>query len=142
MFLQGKYAGLFMRNRMSITNKIMAIADSPSEGIPIMRDEADQNQLAPVTKTRQHFPRSTLLSMEIEKDIENILTHRELECLSFTARGFTAKGIAKILKISDRTIETHLNNTRRKLQCCSKTGLAEMYWNYKFLKSKPFMCEK
>lgn len=42
-------------------------------------------------------------------------TSRELEIIKFTARGKTRKQIAEILFISPRTVDTHRNNIRRKL---------------------------
>ncbi|HCU05359.1 MAG: hypothetical protein A2X77_06310 [Gammaproteobacteria bacterium GWE2_42_36] len=63
-----------------------------------------------------------------KENFNQVLTSREIECLSFVARGLTSKAIAKQLTISARTVETHLNNVRKKLHCYSKTQLAEIYW--------------
>lgn len=46
-----------------------------------------------------------------------ILSHRELECINFLAKGFTAKEIARELNLSYRTIESHLESARNKLGC-------------------------
>lgn len=43
------------------------------------------------------------------------LTDREYECLSWAAAGKTAWETARILDRSERTVEYHLNNARRKL---------------------------
>ncbi len=53
------------------------------------------------------------------------LSHREQECVSFISRGMTAKQIGKALNISNRTVETYLENVKRKL-CCSNR--AELLW--------------
>jgi DNA-binding CsgD family transcriptional regulator len=42
------------------------------------------------------------------------LTSRESECLKFLVKGFSAKEIAQILNISNRTVEKHLENIRGK----------------------------
>jgi len=47
-------------------------------------------------------------------------TSREMECLFFLIRGKTSKEIAKILKISPRTVETYLENIKLKMKCSNK----------------------
>jgi DNA-binding NarL/FixJ family response regulator len=48
------------------------------------------------------------------------LTPREREVLHHLARGYAYKRIAQRLKISDRTVETHVSNVLRKLQLSSR----------------------
>jgi DNA-binding NarL/FixJ family response regulator len=48
------------------------------------------------------------------------LTPREREVLHHLARGYAYKRIAQRLGISDRTVETHVGNVRRKLQLSSR----------------------
>lgn len=63
--------------------------------------------------------------------INNIhLSHRELECLHLTVRGFTAKRVARHLGISYRTVEEYLNNIRLKAGVSSKSDLIELTLNY------------
>lgn len=52
-------------------------------------------------------------------------SQRETECLYFLVRGKTAKGIAQILNLSVRTIESYISNLKIKLGCYSKTELIE-----------------
>lgn len=54
------------------------------------------------------------------------LTPREIECLKLTVKGYTAKRIAKELKISFRTVQEYITNTRIKLNVGSKAELIEM----------------
>jgi DNA-binding CsgD family transcriptional regulator len=54
------------------------------------------------------------------------LSEREMQCLQFTVKGYTAKKIAKELNISHRTIEEYLNNIRIKVGVNSKSELIEM----------------
>ena len=49
-----------------------------------------------------------------------VLTPREREVLHHLARGYAYKRIAQRLKISDRTVETHVSNVLRKLQLSSR----------------------
>jgi len=43
------------------------------------------------------------------------LTKRELDCLNYTIQKKTSKEIAKMLKISYRTVEKYLENIKRKM---------------------------
>lgn len=54
------------------------------------------------------------------------LTKREMDCLHYTVKGFTAKRIARALNISFRTVEEYLTNIRIKLGAASKAQLIEM----------------
>lgn len=53
------------------------------------------------------------------------LTNREVECLCLFMRGMTIKLIAKALNISPRTVESHWNNIKVKMQISSKAELIE-----------------
>ena len=53
------------------------------------------------------------------------LTQREQECLFLTLYGKPGKDIAKLLKISQKTVETHLANIRRKLEVYNRSQLIE-----------------
>lgn len=48
-----------------------------------------------------------------------MLTPREKEILHFKEDGLTSKEIAKILDISIRTVDTHLEKVRLKFNCCN-----------------------
>lgn len=49
------------------------------------------------------------------------MTDREMEILSYAARGLTNKQIAKDLFISDRTVQGHLQNIYQKLHVTTRT---------------------
>lgn len=53
----------------------------------------------------------------------NVLTARELEVCRYLAYGHTNTEIAKILNISDRTVETHRTNILTKLELKSRADL-------------------
>ncbi|GAA4176319.1 helix-turn-helix transcriptional regulator [Gryllotalpicola koreensis] len=48
------------------------------------------------------------------------LTGRELQVLSLLAHGLTAAAIGRYLRISDRTVRKHLENSYRKLHCSDR----------------------
>lgn len=66
---------------------------------------------------------------------KNRLTLRELQCLSYFSSGKTAKEIARILSLSPRVVETHLDNIRLKTACQTKQGLSQWFRD----KFKPFL---
>lgn len=43
------------------------------------------------------------------------LSCREMEVIKYTATGYTAKEIAKLISLDHRTIETYMANIRKKL---------------------------
>lgn len=51
------------------------------------------------------------------------LSRREAECISGILQGKTSKVIANELTISNRTVDTHLENAKEKLDCGSKIDL-------------------
>lgn len=53
------------------------------------------------------------------------LSHRESEVLFFLIRGKTAKEIARVVGLSNRTVEKHLDRIKNKLNCCSRSELIE-----------------
>ncbi len=53
-------------------------------------------------------------------------TKREIDSLKFLAYGQTVKEIAKSMNVSPRTIETHLNNVKLKLNCNKKSEILKL----------------
>lgn len=66
-----------------------------------------------MAKAAQHEQNSTALTEG--------MTDREIEILSYAARGLTNKQIAKDLFISDRTVQGHLQNIYQKLHVATRT---------------------
>lgn len=58
--------------------------------------------------------------------IKASVTKRELECMGYMFRGYTAKEIAVQLVLSPRTVETHFNNLRAKLGIQTRRELTQM----------------
>lgn len=63
-------------------------------------------------------------------DKEIHFTQQEMKCYDLLATGYSAKGIAKQLKISPRTAETYIYNIRMKNNNISKDQLIEYYHLY------------
>lgn len=62
--------------------------------------------------------RRVLISTDLERPQE--LTAREAECLRWAADGKTSWEIAQLLKMSERTVNFHLNNAMIKLDVCNR----------------------
>lgn len=90
-------------------------------------DGNDPEQLIKLQQVCKQFCENVL---ESQKSPLDKLTIRENECLGLIARGKSAKNIANELKISARTVETHVNNTMVKLNCHTRSNLVDLYWKY------------
>jgi LuxR family quorum-sensing system transcriptional regulator SolR len=55
------------------------------------------------------------------------LTEREVRCLKAFTSGYTVKESAKLMKLSPRTIEYHLENIKAKLSCQRKADLMKLF---------------
>lgn len=65
------------------------------------------------------------------------LPGRQSECLFFLLRGKTAKDIGKILGLSYRTVEGHIEQIKNKFQCSSKSELVEKAISYDYMNIIP-----
>lgn len=75
--------------------------------------------------TKKSFIRKNIYVINQHKKIIH-LTPRQTECLFFIIMGKTAKIIAKILDISPRTAEEHIDQLKCKFRCSSKNELIEI----------------
>jgi LuxR family transcriptional regulator, quorum-sensing system regulator BjaR1 len=66
-------------------------------------------------------PQTPLLKASKEHPLPTALTDREQDILSWAARGKTNSETAKILGITEQTVEFHLRNASRKLNALNKT---------------------
>jgi DNA-binding CsgD family transcriptional regulator len=60
-------------------------------------------------------PRNAVFSRHVA------LNEREIECLTWSARGKTSPEIAQIVNISKRTVNFHIENACRKLNVATRT---------------------
>jgi len=65
-------------------------------------------------------------SYQINHYSHTSLTSREQDCLSYLVRGKTMKQMAHLMRISPRTVESHLINIKEKLHCKTKSDLIEV----------------
>lgn len=61
----------------------------------------------------------------VESFNERQLTSKETECLYYLIRGYTAKMIARVLLISYRTVENHIEQLKIKFKCNTKAELID-----------------
>ncbi len=64
-------------------------------------------------------------ALDAEQNIKNILSVREIEVMKFVVDGKTNKEIAKLLFISQRTVEKHKSNILHKLEMKSVVDLVK-----------------
>lgn len=76
--------------------------------------------------------------MRLHNHLTASLTEQQVTCLYHVIHGKTAKEIAKILRLSYRTVEEHLDNLKNKLHCKTKHELIEAYFKY-IVQSKHFL---
>jgi len=55
-----------------------------------------------------------------------IINYSEIRCLILFCKGRTFKEIARTLKISPRTVESHIQNVKSRLNCISKSALFDI----------------
>ncbi len=65
------------------------------------------------------------------------LSSRQHECLHFLIRGKTLREISKILNISPRTVEIHMEKLKLKFNCTSKSELISAAIEYGFINIIP-----
>ncbi len=60
------------------------------------------------------------------------LTPKERAVITLIAEGYADKEIAKLLKMSPRTVQTHLSNIMLKLNARNRTNAATLYLKMKY----------
>ncbi len=92
----------------------------------IQQDKLKKMELSPYN--RKKFFEETKIErlFLINQDRELYLTNREAECMAYSLKGATAKQIAKMLNISYRTVQSHIQHVKEKLDCPNKAELDNM----------------
>lgn len=82
------------------------------------------NFIEDLTQHQQNIHSQALPSFKIYAQDEKVsLTQREMECLFYSLRGKTAKEIGRLLNISQKTVEAHVEHIKHKFKCYSKPEL-------------------
>ncbi|MCX7820476.1 MAG: LuxR C-terminal-related transcriptional regulator [Brevinematales bacterium] len=96
-----------------------------------------------VSKIRDRFSDfiGILLISSENKDIKQFqrvykITKREFEIIELTISGFSNIEISKKLSISERTVETHLNNIYNKLAISNRMELINVAYDFNLIKKK------
>lgn len=72
---------------------------------------------------QKNFAKNLQLDIERSNKDQKKLAKRQTECLYYLVRGMTIKQIAKALNLSDRTVESYLEDLKVKLNCLNKSDL-------------------
>ncbi|MCK4608136.1 MAG: helix-turn-helix transcriptional regulator [Gammaproteobacteria bacterium] len=67
------------------------------------------------------------------------LSPKEFNCLHYLARGYSQKEIGRTCGISDRTVESHLDKIKGKLNIFNKKELIELFYASRLAKLKPMI---
>lgn len=106
---------------------LIALADKDSFFLPgIMQDKPANSLEKNIASIRQTFLEATKPSKIITKDTNHFpvaLTYREAEIVYYLSKFSTAKQVAKQLKISYRTVESHILSIKEKLGYKKKNEL-------------------
>lgn len=66
------------------------------------------------------------------------LTKKQSECLYFLAKGLSTKQIGNEMDISTRTVESHIELLKKKLNCYNKAALVQKALTLKFINQQLF----
>lgn len=104
-----------MHEEMWVVNKM---TEKKVDGAIYKSGELDQllEAITAVTSGQQFFCRKFRKSQSILHTHDQILSDRELEVLTYIAKGYSTKEIATCLFISENTVENHRKSLFRKLQ--------------------------
>lgn len=104
-----------MHEEMWVVNKM---TEKKVDGVIYKSGELDQllEAIAAVTSGHQFFCKKFRKSQNSLQAHDQILSDRELEVLTYIAKGYSTKEIATSLYISENTVENHRKSLFRKLQ--------------------------
>jgi DNA-binding CsgD family transcriptional regulator len=87
------------------------------------RVKITESSLVEKQKVKSLFNNLNINSYKLDDKVS--LSKREFECLFYLVQGRTMKEIARFMNLSFRTIEFHLNNVKRKLNCNKKSQVID-----------------
>jgi DNA-binding CsgD family transcriptional regulator len=84
-------------------------------------------------KTLLSFDHTTSFMRMNQESSKIYLSKKEIECVNWMIKGKSASEIAMILAISTRTVESHMNNIKIKLNCYKQFQLGYLIGKYGYL---------
>ena len=122
---------------------------SPHGEFGILSLALNHNLVAANEITQQALPYVQLLASYLHEAVRRVLglidqeerlllTAREQECLRWAADGKTSWEIARLLNVSERTINFHLNNSMTKLEVCNRQHAVAKAVLQGLISPKPF----
>lgn len=116
--------------RFGLQNGVSMPIHTPHGEFGILSFAIDDDTAKAHETTFRSLPFIQILAGHIHESLRRIsglydemlrpLSKREQECLKWAADGKAAWEIAHILRISERTVNFHLNNTMQKLEVCNR----------------------
>ena len=103
-----------------------------------VNDVNDINYSEVMMNLRHKFLKETPIrqyAFKLDNDEKIQLTQRELHCISHLLNNKTAVEISAAMHISKRTVESHLENIKQKLQCENKPALIKLLQQDRLLRS-------
>ena len=85
------------------------------------REPLSDPELAELTLVAIHLYQRLMEVSRTDVRLDQPLTERELECLTWTAAGKTSADIAQILDLSEHTVNHYLNRATKKLDTVNRT---------------------
>lgn len=108
---------------------VHALLDAGADGFVLKTAELSElyEALVEVSSGRTAFdPQVVKKANQSYQPLAEGFTEREIEVLTYAARGLTNKEIGKALFISDRTVQGHLQNIYQKLGVATRTEAVTM----------------
>lgn len=116
-----KFASYFK----AMADDIISEAEKCPIVLPFVKQESRELPENSVLQLRKKFVD------ELEQHMhEKRLTKRERECIFYTAQDLSAKEVANKLYISQKTVERHLENAKKRLGLRKKTSLVNFFMTY------------
>jgi DNA-binding CsgD family transcriptional regulator len=115
------------QKRMSLDNP--SLLATFSDGVDFSNiDKVELDMKKEESRLKEFLEKITPKNTSIHTQAgEAYITARELECLRLFSKGNTSKEAARILNVSPRTIEGHINNIRSKAGFLYKSDLIKLY---------------
>lgn len=121
-----KFSNYFLEKAQPI------IRQGIKEPLPIPKIYRSQQFLkSPENQTQAAHDLLTIIDPAYQRILKSEkITQRESECIQQCAKGKSAQEAGKALCVSRRTVETHLNNAKLKLECANLSELIAIVMQY------------